>query len=315
MINVESDANVIPTGAFHITPSGVVSPRDTWHLCAQPDIRPEDYVVSSSSRNLDEEQALPQVLEEGTYQNRIENLVTVGGAAEPEQRRYLPSANHLALARPSHVAREETHDAIMESIGQEFHGKEGKRSKSCFSTRRFGTTLLCILVVGVSAFVTFHFLNEDEETIPVLASTSAPTVDGKVFRVRDFLEDFVSSPESFSDISSPQSAALSWVADDPSSKMDSESISAGGPEYEKLLTRYSLAVFYFGLDGNSWFSNEGWLSTQDDECSWEYISCDGEGSVISIDSSGSPRNIRGQIPSEIQHISSLREYTTAFLNA
>jgi hypothetical protein len=88
-----------------------------------------------------------------------------------------------------------------------------------------------------------------------------------------------------------------------------DSVSAVGSDFQKLVTRYVLAVFFYSLDGESWFSSDGWLDWDRDECTWEYVKCEADGTILKIDVGGTLRNMRGTLPSELERIPTLREYT------
>ena len=305
------DDLAMPTGAFSIAASGAVSVRTTGALSDHPNISSQGHAASSPNREF-ESATDCQSAEVST----TEGSTAISGAAShqtsslgiPEQR--VPHDGQHVI----HVAAGDVpHNTDMNTMGQEVAEIKDETPTSCLSTR--SAILLClVLLVSIVVTVIIVMLGGGEKTGSNTSSTSAPSNGNtypveseRVQLVRDILKNFVLFPESLDDRASPQYSALVWVADEDSlSPIDS--VSAVGSAFDKLLVRYGLAVFYFALGGGSWFSSEGWLETEEEECNWEFISCNNESSVVAIDSLGNPNNIRGQVPSELQLIPSLRKY-------
>ena len=78
-------------------------------------------------------------------------------------------------------------------------------------------------------------------------------------------------------------------------------------ELSNLKARYVLAVFYHSLGGPRWLRNQNWLDGNTEICDWEFIACNDGGEAITIGPI-SNNNLRGQIPSELQHLSKLRKF-------
>jgi hypothetical protein len=75
------------------------------------------------------------------------------------------------------------------------------------------------------------------------------------------------------DKESPQYAAFVWLYNTESNL-----------SHERIVLRWILVSFYYGLNGNNWFNNRGWLSAKTDECTWFGILClDGAVTQISLD--------------------------------
>jgi len=83
------------------------------------------------------------------------------------------------------------------------------------------------------------------------------------------------SPDSkaaLSDNDSPQHNALVWLYNSEIKLSD-----------ERIVLRWVLASFYYGLNGDDWFSNKGWLSSKNNECDWYGVTClDGAVTQISL---------------------------------
>ena len=139
-------------------------------------------------------------------------------------------------------------------------------------------------------------------SVPVL------TPEERFELIQERISNVVYDPASLQSMNSPQQNALQWLATEDTFHQDIVEIDA--TLQEKLEQRYSLAVFYYALYGATWFSNDGWLDSEREECSWQFISCDDDNRVVAIDTLGSRQNIRGRIPSELQQISSLRKFPT-----
>ena len=78
------------------------------------------------------------------------------------------------------------------------------------------------------------------------------------------------SQAALSDNGSPQHDALVWLYNSEIQLSD-----------ERILLRWILASFYYGLNGDDWFSNKGWLSSKNNECDWYGVTCL-EGAVTQI---------------------------------
>ena len=81
------------------------------------------------------------------------------------------------------------------------------------------------------------------------------------------------SAAALSDNESPQYAALIWLYNSENKLSN-----------KRIVLRWVLASFYFGLDGDNWFTNKGWLSANNNECNWFGITClDGAVTQISLE--------------------------------
>jgi len=107
-------------------------------------------------------------------------------------------------------------------------------------------------------------------------------------------------PETLSkleDPKSPQFRALEWLRSNPPTIEEMR--------FKPLEQKYVLAVLYFTTNGEEWFDNSGWLSSND-ECEWFSTSnkdslCDSIGRIIEIDLISN--NLKGTIPSELSLLS------------
>jgi hypothetical protein len=177
--------------------------------------------------------------------------------------------------------------------------------------------LVLLVIVGVVVGVVVAGSGGDDggEFITVLPPSAPPQPptqpptsiqeSERLIEIRSqLLEDGISSVEALRDQLSPQSSALTWIVDtDRLSSID------GTIDRVKLRTRYVLAVFYYALNGGSWIDGSYWIAGGLDECEWEFVNCiQGDvGEVLeSITMAGN--NLRGVVPAELQHLSTLREY-------
>jgi flagellar basal body-associated protein FliL len=89
----------------------------------------------------------------------------------------------------------------------------------------------------------------------------------------------VSTPETLADPNSPQSKARKWLLFDDALRLNTED----GESKQKVIQRYSLAVFFHATGGpEEWKAND-WL--EGDECSgdfWDGINCNDSGEVRTI---------------------------------
>jgi hypothetical protein len=126
-------------------------------------------------------------------------------------------------------------------------------------------------------------VTEDPTVAPTLATTSE-----KFLALVAGLKA-ISGTETFSDGSTPQYKAASWLADSDSYSRD---LDVASP---KFIQRYVLTVFYFSMNGDSWDGcnrvypacnigkrSEPWISGTD-ECTWLGVSCSDEGFVTRME--------------------------------
>jgi hypothetical protein len=106
---------------------------------------------------------------------------------------------------------------------------------------------------------------------------------------------------------SPAENALKWLQDDAE---DSTMV------MWRMMQRYSLAVVYFALGGQTWLNNTDWLSNKD-ECSWKIFPkvagdiepCDKYGRFIDL--SLFENNATGYLPTEIGFLTMLKRIELA----
>ena len=152
-----------------------------------------------------------------------------------------------------------------------------------------------------------------------------------------------SGPNSLSSGRSPKFRAYNWINRLDERVLcpeDDENEQHDGDDYQALLQRYILAVFYFSMLGNDWILCSGYTTISDcateeqrwlseaTECDWHGITCNNEGRVTHLDlpnngldgtlpvelfsltsmeglSLGHNGNIMGNIPSEIAQLDKL----------
>jgi hypothetical protein len=104
-------------------------------------------------------------------------------------------------------------------------------------------------------------------------------------------------PIAANDPNSAQARALSWLERDLRHNSTLEPW--------RIRQRYSLAVFYFSLNGAGWLNNTGWLSPSH-ECSWFNmdVTCDESNRfvVLAFDAN----NLRGTLPPDLGYLTDLR---------
>jgi hypothetical protein len=146
------------------------------------------------------------------------------------------------------------------------------------------------------------------------------------------LDAALTSPYDLDVPGSPQNMALQWLAssdDDTLSLKDSlSSFGDNGlvlkeekeDEKIRMTAYYCMTVLYYALNGPQWRHQQGWLNRTIGVCDWDFVNCSnsGSGRAADADANGSlevntvgpmPGNsLRGKVPSELQHLSQLREY-------
>eukprot|EP00980_Cylindrotheca_fusiformis_P011792 scaffold2816_cov121-Cylindrotheca_fusiformis.AAC.8 len=147
---------------------------------------------------------------------------------------------------------------------------------------------------------------------PTPSPTSTPTPAPSPAPSDGIFTPFVSQLEAisgegvFEDADSPQSRALQFLIEEGYG--DSE---VGA----RVLERYAALVFYYATGGDSsWFicfkghlncGSDQWL--EGDVCGWQYISCNGNGFVTSLDIAAD-NGLTGSIPQEVAAFEFLEEF-------
>lgn len=180
--------------------------------------------------------------------------------------------------------------------------KDGERR---FCKLRFLIPILVLIVVAVIAIAV---------AVPLAMKTSSnnndQTLQERQANVRSQILNVISSAQDLNDTSTPQYKAFEWITQrDDLSPIGNTSTT---PQIQKLITRYVLAVFYYSLRGPTWLEQNGWLQGNQDECDWQFLSCSMPGDTIhgmNITSN----LLKGFVPSELQHLSSLSKYKGHYL--
>lgn len=138
-------------------------------------------------------------------------------------------------------------------------------------------------------------LQEESPTMKPITSVNAPLVADPFRFVADLIvQQSSASTRALGNQLSPQYRALVWSTDDL--RGFSTSLSE-----ERILQRWALAVFFFGLGGEAWVNRDGWL-TSANECSWftstsgESV-CDELGRFVRLGLD--ENNLKGSLPAEI----------------
>lgn len=142
-----------------------------------------------------------------------------------------------------------------------------------FKRKPYFFVTLCIvslvLIGGIVVVLLFVFTGDGFSKAPMLTSRQQ--------NLHDIVVE-VSDSAALSDSSSPQFRAREWLLfEDSLSFAAKESLIT-----ERVIQRYSLAVFYFATGGPNWESNV-WL--QDDECAdayWDNMVCNSNNEIQAI---------------------------------
>eukprot|EP00934_Nitzschia_sp_Nitz4_P004671 Nitzschia sp. Nitz4//scaffold3_size479765//352407//355277//NITZ4_000147-RA/size479765-augustus-gene-1.617-mRNA-1//-1//CDS//3329550899//4661//frame0 len=202
----------------------------------------------------------------------------------------------------------------------ELEAADKKEQRRCF---RIGMLLCCLVVIAVAIPVAIVVTKDDSELAPTETPTSFPTASPTAaptsqtyVTLLNTLEELYDDDESFSaafaNSESAQSQAARWATQIAPLGLDGND--------PRMISRYALAAFYFSTGGDDWYrcgansnnceSEREWL-TSDDECSWDSITCDDNGTVVDIffqSSVAEGNNINGTLPSDIAFLSGLQRF-------
>jgi len=211
---------------------------------------------------------------------------------------------------PGVLAEHPTHSDRMDQVGRDQHNIVHVQAEEIeYPTEKHGWTgsrwfrllVAFLLLVGVATAIAIPLTYSSNKS-----SEKSFSEEEVAFRKvqMQFLLEGVSDPSILSDKASPQHMACNWMAtQDILSPLDNGLLSSGIKGL--ILQRYALAVFYYSTAGDDWFSAEGWLDGQQEECLWEFIECVNE-DVVSIDT-GARNNLVGVLPPEMKELKELRK--------
>jgi hypothetical protein len=161
--------------------------------------------------------------------------------------------------------------------------------------RRRALFLLIVAAVIVVASTVGAVVGSNREQLPPMYRNVTITEFRNVLLPASSLEQATLHPLS------AQGRALHWLESDV---ISNEMLGW------QMLQRFSLAVIYFALNGEHWFNQSGWVSSQN-ECTWfratEYLldgdPCDSSGQFVFL---GLPdNNVSGSIPPELSLLTKL----------
>jgi hypothetical protein len=157
----------------------------------------------------------------------------------------------------------------------------------CGSKGRRWIAITAILLIVVAVAVTLALVLQPDPVPP-----------------KDPLSELLSSASSdggvaLADPSTPQNMALTWLAGDPN---------LANYTVQEVIQRYALATLYYTTKGDSWNSNDDWLSDKDACDKWYNndgndmsVDCTSDGAVSELDLR--ENNLEGVIPPEIGMLS------------
>lgn len=165
-----------------------------------------------------------------------------------------------------------------------FHKNRGKISKK---TAKILAVILVFLGVAVASIL--GFLDDSYK------GSFFKRKGDSSYRLKAFSNQLVeiSGEHHLKNHESPQYKALMWISETDPRKLDAYD------DYDEMLERYALAVFFFSLHGNTWYHNTYWL-TAANACDWENVECfsmHGKQMVAALHLFDN--RMRGSIPKEI----------------
>mmetsp|Transcript_27828 Transcript_27828/g.41250 ORF Transcript_27828/g.41250 Transcript_27828/m.41250 type:complete len:1361 (-) Transcript_27828:174-4256(-) len=216
------------------------------------------------------------------------------------------------------------------SAGLKVEGKRDGYDGYCFAYDHFRTYINRVPTTSPTTVPSFV------PSVSVLPTNECevPTPEERIARITAITLQ-ISGPNVFDDVNSPQRKARDWMIDDDEYDVfctktcsKSEFENGGG-----IFQRYTLAVFYFSTNGDSWnmcgkeseedciprltnvnskldpirtvSDNELWLSVDMNECLWGGLACNIETMCLDRIEFES-NNVNGVIPFEIEQFNGLR---------
>ncbi|CAJ1946816.1 unnamed protein product [Cylindrotheca closterium] len=159
----------------------------------------------------------------------------------------------------------------------------------------FFIVLFAAVVTAIAVGIAAPSFVGDEASLPVV--TVAPNMSRTMAPSNastTLLLNLLYPSKTVEDLSPAQFNATLWVVDEDSFEWN---------EPNELLERHALATFYFAT-GNTNTTPE-WLASDISHCEWEFVSCNENGSVLSLQLEF--KGLQGSLPAEIGRLSSLEE--------
>jgi hypothetical protein len=172
-------------------------------------------------------------------------------------------------------------------------------------------------VGSVIAAVLFSLQGQDDAPSapfsPILATTDVPSSsptsgDPFVEELRSLIDLSADELLLFTDPTSPQSQALTWLKNDTIAT----SSAGGGRSQQTLIERYALAVFYYSTSGSKWVEygllNYGKLFLSDDSiCTWYGVYCQTDNVTVDMVDFSSMSDLQGTLPWELFLLTNLED--------
>ena len=159
---------------------------------------------------------------------------------------------------------------------------------------RFFWIMMAVLVVALGVIVTVVLVVLGKKD-PTPAPTPSPTVT-PIDRIKaEAFERYIGEIGN----SEPQLDAYQWLTTEDEITNFSESMTQD--DVDVMKTRYSLAVLYFALGGENWWSATDWLGIDVEHCQWRFVSCPEGLTGLFLENN----NLQGTIPSELAYLSTL----------
>lgn len=181
---------------------------------------------------------------------------------------------------------------------------ETVKAKPWYRSTWFKATAGLVLVLAIACAIAVPLVLTGDDGGNSGSPFSQEEVGARTEQLQSILTR-LSNETQLEDVSSPQYAALTWMASQDVLTPLGDSMTPR--EEEILLQRYSLAVLFYSTAGEDWFSAEGWLNGESKECAWQHVECI-NGDVVSIDM-GQRNNLVGRLPSELKEMPELRKCT------
>ena len=131
-----------------------------------------------------------------------------------------------------------------------------------------GCFVVLALLIGVAIGLGEGLSQGRQKTESSTTGPNVPTDFSRLATVTAWLtEKSISNAEDFRDQSSPQSQAALWISDVDTLEIQ---LPKQGESDSDFTFRYVLAVFFYAMEGKSWNSNLGFLSSRS-TCSWNQL--------------------------------------------
>ncbi|CAJ1962396.1 unnamed protein product [Cylindrotheca closterium] len=157
-----------------------------------------------------------------------------------------------------------------------------------------------VVVVAMAVGIGVAASRDDDDDVSSQMAARMPSMAPSDMASAMRLMSLIYPGQEMEDLSPAAYNAIQWTAIEDDFVLNTMVVTS------ELLERHALVTMYYNLRGEGWVfdSSDNWL-TSTSHCDWEFVECDENGSVISLNFRS--KGLQGSLPAEIGNLSNLIE--------